>query len=390
MACVFGMVRLLPPGHPYLSRDNASRFGIRHVLAEARRNLVFKKENIDQIIIYYTLVGGIFLLFMQFAMLGLSFTMHAAHATLLTPADTMARFGVLSMFATPNANNDVAFILMDYVFGAQGIFTDTGAGTCLASNTPCFNSTVSYGAWPTGWHTAMHTMFRFYNTGILAVGIIVFLYLVASVTAETAQSGTPFGQRFNRTWAPVRLILAIALLVMVPFGTGGQTGFNIAQIITLHVAKWGSGLATNGWATFNRSLNTSATSPMGPPANLVSKPNPPQFNTFLEFMYVAHTCVMAEQWTNNRDIRFYQVRDSIPAGYDNRTGVQTSAPVPAGAQPMPGNFQAALGFSYGGNIDIRIGEYDPIAYQLEKGNVKPVCGEFRLPLKVQSCPASNP
>jgi hypothetical protein len=391
MACVFGAVRLLPRGHPYLSPANVSRFGIRHVLAEARRNLVFSRANIDQVIIYYTLLGGIFLLFVQFAMLGLSFTMQAAHATIITPADTMARFGVASMLSTPDATNDVAFVLLDYVFGAQGIFTNPGGvGTCLATNTPCFTGTTAYGAWPTPWHTALHTLFRFYNLGVLAVGIIVFLYLVASVTAETAQSGTPFGQRFNRTWAPVRLILAIALLVMIPFGTGGQTGFNIAQVITLHVAKWGSGLATNGWATFNRSLNNSATSPMGPPANLVARPNPPQFNTFLEFMYVAHTCVMAEQWTNNRNIQFFQVRDAIPARYNPATGIQTAPAVPAAAQPVPADFQTALAFSYGGNIDVRIGEYNPTLYQLEKGYVKPVCGEFRLPLKVQSCPNDSP
>lgn len=391
MASVFGMVRLLPPGHPYLIQDNVSRFGIRHVLAEARRNLVFSRANIDQVIVYYTLLIGIFLLFMQFAMLGLSFTMQAAYATIITPVDTMNRFGVAFMLTTPDATNDVAFILMDYVFGAQGIFTDAfGRGTCLANNAPCFTGTASYGAWPTGWHTALHALFRFYNFGILAVGIIIFLYLVVSVTAETAQSGTPFGQRFNRTWAPVRLILAIALLVMVPFGTGGQTGFNIAQVITLHIAKWGSGLATNGWTAFNRSLNTAATTPMGAPSNLVALPNPPQFNTFLEFMYVAHTCINAEQWVNNRTIRFYQVRDAIPAKVNPVTGVQTFAAVPAAAQPMPANFQAALDFSYGGNIDIAIGEYDPSLYQLEKGYVKPVCGAFRLPLKVQSCPNENP
>ena len=77
----------------------------------------------------------------------------------------------------------------------------------------------------------------------------VILYFVVAIIAETAQSGTPFGNRFSHAWAPVRLVLFFALLI--PF----NNGINGAQLITLYTAKWGSGLATNGWIRFNETIN---------------------------------------------------------------------------------------------------------------------------------------
>jgi len=384
IACAFRSVRLLPAGHPYLSYEHAGRFGIRHVLAEARRNLVFKRENTDQIIIYYTLIVGIFLAFFQFFVLIMSFTAQSAYAGGITPAY------LSQLFSTPNASDDVAFILLDMVFGVEGIFTDIGNGvTCIAFDSPCLNGTVSYGPWPTQWHNAMHFMFRFYNTGILAVGLIVFLYLVVTTVAETAQTGTPFGQRFNRVWAPVRMIFALALLVILPMGTNNQTGFNIAQVITLHVAKWGSSLATNGWIEFNNAINSSASTVLGKQSSeLVYVPNAPQFSSFLEFMMLAHTCVAAERYINGRDVRFYQVRQAIASNPGNPgVGIAPSPAFPEASQAMPATFTAALSFSQNRDIFISVGEINA-DYTKDTANVRPICGLFNYQVKDLNTPGA--
>lgn len=396
IACVFRSVRLLPAGHPYLSGDNIGRFGIRHVLAEARRNLVYSRQNIDQIIIYYTILLGIFLMGFQFFMMILSVLAQTAHAGGISPA-YLSQF-----FSTADASNDIAFVLMDMIFGVHGVFLDiAGNGTCIAQNIPCFPrpGAVSYGAWPTGWHTAMLGAFQFYNTGVLAVGLIVFLYLAVTTAVETAESGTPFGQRFNRVWAPTRMIFALALLVMIPMNGGGsagpaQYGMNVAQMITLHIAKWGSGLATNGWERFNVSLNTSASGVLGAPNQLVYNPTPPMINNFLEFMMIAHTCIAAERSINGRNVEFYQIRAARPAVVAGPNGVPAAQPaVTAAAAPMAPTLGAAIAFAMGTtqsqipDIYIRAGEQRP-EYVDQPGNTAPVCGEFVFSIKDLAAPGA--
>ena len=66
VAVVYHNVGLLPLGHPYLDYENFGRFGVRHVIAEAGRNLVFSRRHIDQIIVYFTILFGLVVLFLQF------------------------------------------------------------------------------------------------------------------------------------------------------------------------------------------------------------------------------------------------------------------------------------------------------------------------------------
>src|SRR5688572_25023336 len=80
IACVFCTVRLLPPSHPYLNPANTGRFGIRHVLGEARKNLVFDKRNIDQVLIYYIILLGFAIIFLQILLLVAALTVKIALA----------------------------------------------------------------------------------------------------------------------------------------------------------------------------------------------------------------------------------------------------------------------------------------------------------------------
>jgi conjugal transfer/type IV secretion protein DotA/TraY len=66
-------------------------------------------------------------------------------------------------------------------------------------------------------------------------------YFAIVVVAETAQTGTPFGKRFNSLWAPLRLVMAFGLLIPISYG------LNSGQYIVLYAAKYGANFATNGW-----------------------------------------------------------------------------------------------------------------------------------------------
>jgi hypothetical protein len=81
MAQVFGAMRLLPPGHPYLLYDNKGRFGLWNAMGEARRNLVFKWSHIDQILVFACMLIGIVLLILQITMLALAAVIGSASAT---------------------------------------------------------------------------------------------------------------------------------------------------------------------------------------------------------------------------------------------------------------------------------------------------------------------
>jgi conjugal transfer/type IV secretion protein DotA/TraY len=336
VAHLYGMVRILPAGHPYLNPANMGRFGIRHAVAEAANRIAFRRENIDQILIFVVSLAAFATIFMMFLALIFGLLFKSAFATAFT-----------GFFATPYPLNDVAFVILDRVFGIPDMFCNGLTGECSHVNPEL--------PWP--FHVALHGMFEFYSLAILLFAVLIFLYYFFVVTAETAQSGTPFGKRFNSVFAPLRLVAAIGLLVPVNWG------LNSGQYIALYAAKYGSGLATNGWLLFNRAIADEMidrAQPTGEPSEyLVALPNAPDITPLLSFMSVAQTCRYSYERMYGVTIQPYLVK----------TG--TSNQLVSSGYPL----QSAVDFNDGGNIYVRFGLWDSTRYTAEKGNVFPFCGE---------------
>ncbi len=341
MANVYKGVGLLPAGHPYLNPHNRGRFGIWNVMAEARRNLVFSPAHIDQILVFFCLWVGIALLVMQFGLLLLSVFVQSAWAGV---GAWWARF-----FVTANPEEDLAFVTLDRIFGVPDIFNSRIAGG-------------DDGAFPSAFHVGLHELFSYYSIGIFAVAIIIIIYYAITLTAETAQSGQPFGRRFN-SWAPARLILCIALLAPI------SNGMNIAQLGTLRVAKWGSSMATNGWIEFNNAVEDGQTQ-LGLRENLIAIPNRPSMNTFHEWTVLAKVCQFMHQYMYNRTVVPYVVR---------------TAPENAGGATVGPDFALFLGTDYAtartisanGTITIVMGEQND-AYTRDRWNIRPFCGVIAI------------
>lgn len=331
-AQAFAALRMLPRNHPYLNPRNQGRYGIANVMHEARRNLVCDRHHMDQVVLYYTIMIGFAILFAQFVMIVVAISIRTASAM----PTTMAGF-----FVTQNNTTDIAFNLLDLVFGFPNIFNS--------------NSIARAGP----FHTAMHTLFEFYNVGLIAVAIIIFLYLVVTVVAETAISGEPFGQRFNGAWAPLRLIWAIGMLCPLTFGMNG------AQIATLYIAKLGSSMATNGWFVFLDKLG--ADTPLGRKESLVVMPEAPALNSLVEFMFVARTCSHYEFLANGRTINAYLISGNNARLYMTYGGAFST------------DFDGARAFSGNHDIVIRFGEESP-DYVNNPGGIKPICGEMVFPV----------
>lgn len=376
LAQVFFTARLLPAHHPYLQAEHVGRYTVYSVCAEARKHLGPLRQNYDRHFVFYTLLFGLFLFLFQFGLFAFSALTSSVFAQSTGfPAEWAA------YFVTARPEQDIAFQLLDYTFGIPGMF-GSNAAPANAASIPAFQN-------------ALHLLFSFYNTGILMVGGVILFYLIVTTVAETARTGSPFGQRFNRGIAPLRIIFAFAL--MIPF----SLGFNGAQWIGLQAAKLGSSMATNGYIGFMCSFTTVAPdpacptaasssggvfTPAGVPQDLVLYPTTPDINALFEFGFIYHTCRHMQKFLYGRDIQTYLVKDDLHILLES--GVTTSeAPFTINVldiNPAP-DYNDALtfaGFDAVSNehntIRVRFGVHDSSLYKNQEGHVYPFCGEVTL------------
>lgn len=333
LALVYRAVQILPENHPYIMRSNIARFGVLDVFREASKHLVFDKNNIDKVVIFFALIAGIMMLAFQFLFLMAAIMVNPSMAQSAINPTLPGNF-----FVTPNPDTDIAFRLLDRVFGIPGIFNSNDMGT-------------------TSFHSGLHILFQFYSTGILVVAGVILAYFIFVVLAETAQTGTPFGKRFNHVWAPIRLVVGIGLLIPVSYG------MNSAQWITLQAAKFGSGFATNGWVTFNTSLADNYIDA----ADTVVTPNIPRLRELATFMMMTKACRFAYESPNidigvDLDIQAYIVKNT-----DGGPRLDFSAT----------SYDDALTFSGNDAISIVFGMYSP-EFISHPSSVYPYCGELKL------------
>ncbi len=399
-AMVFYAVRLIPPGHAYLQPANFGRFGIRHAIAAAAENLKYDRRHIDQILVFYTILAGMVILMAQLVLAGL--TLFASPVYALPVAANFGDWFLLrtgSPFWDFDGSQDLAMVTLDRIFGVQGIFN-----SCISTAVNCLDhrgepiSESAGGAYPWPMHIALHNLFRMYSIGISILSLMIIIYYITTIIGETVVTGTPFGQRFNRAWAPVRLIVFAALLAPLNLG-GPNGGLNGAQLITLGVAKFGSNFATNAWGYFNNTMagTTLGTRTLYEPEQLIAIPQTPEFGTLPQFFSAVHACIFAEKMIRNRDIIPYLVRGgsvdptvSNPIASNSVEFMTTplatavgpappAAPASPAAPPSPPAV-VSTSFSEHGVLTLRFGIKDVNEYGDFAGGVKPICGELSIPV----------
>jgi conjugal transfer/type IV secretion protein DotA/TraY len=373
MAWLLISVGLLPRNHIYGRADSIGQFGIRHVIAQSWKNLKWDRHHIDQILMFGVIVLAFALIFGQIALILMGWVFETAHAAGLTGTGNA---GLTSMFHTQYPKEDIALRMLDRVFGIPGIFGSLDAPASVSKIPP--------------FQQGLQKLLGFYSYALLAVAVMIFLYYIVVVIAETAQSGTPFGQRFSGTWAPIRLVVAIGLLVPVAYG------LNSAQFIVLYAAKWGSGFATNGWYYFgaHNHLLPGAESTAAQAGNNKNQglkivapiKSIPPLASLGQFMAVAKTCQIAhqraysEEFTGNvkgRQIKPYVLRQNhwINGGGQKSNDKVNFLEIPAGAG---GDFwKKALALNVGSeNVRIVFGHLDPVRYSNARAGIYPHCGEL--------------
>jgi hypothetical protein len=409
IAVVYQMVGLLPRNHPYIMQKNIGRFGIRHVLAEAASNLTFSLKNIDQIVLYIAVLAGIIIFTIQLFAMASIFVLQPAMAF---PTTWTGFFSVPAV----NRPHDIAYMMLDMVFGVPHPSLTNGAGgtslgffeSCIGSTVVCEDANASpitgtptgafssftgamaqqmspltplgYQNFPFPFHTGLHKIFGFYSTGLMIIAVMMISYFVVTVVGETTQTGTPFGKRFNKTWAPLRLVIAIGLLMPL------TVGINSSQYIVLYAAKYGSAFATNGWNYFNSTLTTSYT---GSTQRLVSMPNMPDINELTQFMFVARTCRYIADHYLLTEARAKAVEAktvppvTLPANERINPYVllQGTSGINALLVTSSTSYQVVADSTPVNTVEIaiRFGVKDDVVNKESHSAVKPICGDIILP-----------
>ena len=138
-----------------------------------------------------------------------------------------------SMFTPPSPANDLALGYMAKSFGIN----ITGVPTAAVG----------------GILAGFQQMMALYSMAMLVLAGFILLYILIAAIANTAHEGRFGGSGFNQIWTPIRLIVAIGLLVPLPM-VAGYNGYNSGQYVVMKVSEWGSGLATNLWIPFATAL----------------------------------------------------------------------------------------------------------------------------------------
>ena len=351
MAQILASVRLIPASHPYTRTSNMERFGIRDVLAVAGSNLKFNWAHSDQIAFFGLILLTIGILILQFVGIILFLVNGVAHAA--------PEF--LGFFETNPPDRDIAFMVMDKVFGVPNIFMSEFSPNQLGYIGPM--------------QQGLHALLAFYSRAMLGVGVMIVFYYIFAVTVESAQTGKPLGERFAKIYAPIRLCMAILLLLPLAHG------LNLGQYFTLHAAKWGSSFATNTWKVFNTTLRNPLNSS---PENLLVIPNAPDLMTVIQFYSIATTCREAyhtfydgQNGNPKKTIKSYLVTSDA-------NGARTI--LLDGANGL--SYRDALAFYKGRDISIVYGELDDNHTNF-LGNVRPYCGKVVIPTSSMDRPFAS-
>lgn len=344
---------LLPPSHRLMKTQQPGAFGIGAVFWECAAALRFSWANIDKIIIFSAFFGLLALLALQMGLAALSLFIGVSEAR-----DYIGP--VFSIFHTLNPKDDLAFVALDRIFGIPGFFN-----SCVAQSVPCLGTDYSYEVFPSEISSQFRELLAFYNKGLFFLAALIVLYHVVTVIGESAMLGKPFGHKFPRVWGPLRLIIALGLLV--PMGYG----LNASQWIVLHAAKNGSGMASQAWDTYLNGLDLSdENSMLGPTKTLLAKPKPPSANEILQFMSTAKVCQLAYKHVYGKEIRAWAISDNL---HESLPAVELNELLGMGR-----GLYSIQQWSGSSNITVAFGEKSETHKADYKGAVRPYCGVVAL------------
>jgi|GEM_PF-4286136 len=137
---------------------------------------------------------------------------------------------------------------------------------------------------------AIASTFYTFNAGFLIVGVALLTYNIVIAVVRTAESGIPLGKGNSKFFTPIRIVLAVLLLV--PVGNG----MSIGQQAILGLANAGSNAASKVWSTAVDSVFFKK--------QKLVEIEPPQLLETVKALVEINGCVL---WTN-----YYSMKEENP------------------------------------------------------------------------------
>ncbi|MFA5040524.1 MAG: DotA/TraY family protein [Bdellovibrionales bacterium] len=264
IASTFAIYKLLPMDYPGL-RDLSVPLSLKQIVRTAWGNVRFTRDRATQAILFFAVMG--IMIFGSLVVLSAIFSFFIG-----TAQAASCSYSSTGTFA-PECN-DVAQAWLDFLFNGGQL---PSSPEMIDSTTKSFGS-ASQADSAFGIQVALQGILGFYSNAILIVAALVLFYHLASMVLETAHTGVPMGKQARQIWAPLRLVMAIGLLVPI------SGGLNSGQYIVIKVAELGSGLASQTWSLF--------LSAMTDPANY-SVGSYPMMTDFAKTMIRNYACMEA-------------------------------------------------------------------------------------------------
>lgn len=237
IAMFLATARLIPVTHRALRPMTPADARLGEVLALAYVNVRRPGVRVDQVAVFGAVISLMVLLSIVLfgAIMGMMIgSANAAFFLTVTFSTPACGFGGATSFFSVSCSTDMAQQWIDMLL--------LGKSSWFAAQITSF-----------GMRTGLENMFETYSYAMLIVAGFLVMYHLLGIVAGTAHSGKVGGGLMHSIWAPLRLILAIGMLVPV-----GVNGLNSGQLVVTQVAKWGSALGSNVWMAFASGFSANA------------------------------------------------------------------------------------------------------------------------------------
>ncbi len=276
---ILGSIGLIDQNHPCMKPQNIGRYPFSQILLLAWQNLSFRRENIGQILMFFSVCLTLLLIsaMLFIFVIKILFYINSSHAQFF-------------YFQAPNPidigmpydkNSDWTFIFLERIFGNTGFFdfwAEQGANPAAVPANTLFTA-------------LFNGMLQTYSAALFGLAVFIILYVLIMAIVDAAKTGKPFGGKFDAVNAPIRMVITLFLLAPLP-----GSNYNAAQLLVFQTSEWGTNLANNIWL---RSIHgmVEADSNETQPANMkrntsfINVSNIDNGHRFIRDVFLIHLCM---------------------------------------------------------------------------------------------------
>lgn len=363
IAILFRRAGIFNSNHSFLNPHNLGKYTLGDVLGTAAASLRYNRQSLPQTAIFLSVIGMMVIITLQLGLTIAIYFSNEAQAAGPLPANA---------FQAPNPEQDLALNFLAHMFGAYDFF-----------NVPIGVGTGVHNRQVTPLHTGLHELLAFYNVMMMLMGAFIMGYYAVASFLETALTGIPFGRRFSGYAAPLRAVIAFAILMPMPMPPNvvgvSVSGFNAAQYMVLFAARQGSNFASNLFNIYLAAIIDPEHS-----QDYLATPTVPDVNNFVEGVFAMLLCYHA----NDRSVEGQRVHlGHDPAemtGWWRKSDAVTDAWTAASVD-NPGALLNAYQADLAGNE----GGIGPLSIAAGPESHKEMCGVLTIPANQEADDAAS-